>query len=47
MQSVDGRAVKNGEAIRAILQTKSPGDSLRVELLRGEKPLALWLTLAP
>jgi M6 family metalloprotease-like protein len=47
LQTLDGREVKDGEAIRAILLSKSPGDLLRVGLRRGDKPIGLSLTLAP
>ena len=47
VQALDGCDVKTVELVRAILQRKSPGDSLRVRLLRGDKTVELSLTLAP
>ena len=43
---LDGHDVNDGDAIRTILQGKSPGELLKVSLLRGDKPVDLSLTLA-
>jgi M6 family metalloprotease-like protein len=47
IQTLDGCDVKSGESVRVILQQKFPGDVIRVGLLRGDKPVAVTLTLAP
>jgi M6 family metalloprotease-like protein len=47
LQTLDGRAIATGEALRAALEEKSPGDLLRLGLARGDRTLALSLTLAP
>ena len=47
LRTLDGRDVKDSETLRAMLQGKSPGDLLKVGLLRGDRPVDLALTLAP
>jgi M6 family metalloprotease-like protein len=47
LRTLDGRDVKDSDTLRAIVEGKSPGDLLKVGLLRGDKRVELSLTLAP
>jgi S1-C subfamily serine protease len=46
MLSIEGKTLKSGDDVRDIIDTKKPGDTLSVVLLRGERKLTVEVELA-
>lgn len=44
--AVDGKQISTAEQLRAVLRTKKPGDTVRVEVARGTERLGFDVTLA-
>lgn len=44
--AVDGKQISSAEQLRAVLRTKKPGDTVRVEVVRGTERLGFDVTLA-
>jgi M6 family metalloprotease-like protein len=47
VKKLDGQAVKDGEALYEILGAKAAGETLELDLVRQDKPLALRAVLTP
>lgn len=45
LTAVDGAPVRDEEALRDVLVARAPGDEVEVDLVRGEQPLRVRLTL--